>query len=841
MIGTVVGLLAFFMEHTITVMVRARLALISHAASFAAGRAESTSVARFVTAIFGTNAWAPTAAAFAVAVGTASLLAACASALVVYIAPAATGAGVSWVMACLNGVHVPELLNLSTVLVKVVGASLAVASGAPIGPEGPLVHVGAGVASLCTRQLTYFKHGGIFDAFHNDADGRDFLSAGVAAGLAAAFGAPIGGVLFSLEEASTYWSHNVTWRSLMCAAVAVFVTTVLRAATPKSGAWAGKASATILSLSGSTGVIPMSDGMSKDSKSNSDVLSENQHDVFSYFLWELPSFALLAALAAVLGAVLTRASATLAPLRPRKNYQKVLEAGLVTGVCAAIPVVAAALLGACSTKRDEMGDHDGSSPAVPETSDGVDYVFGLSCPKGKVNDLGTLLLGLRDDIISELLSSSSDFTPSSIAIALLILLTTIPFACDCSFPAGLFMPTIAWGAMLGSLWGVMVRAVVERVVGEEIANLVTPGSYAVVGAASALAGMFRSSISLVVIMVEGTGRVGALMPLLLGVAVANLVGPKVHDESFYESQLRAKGVPFLRPHHAHAPKKFQQSSEQVQNDFCVQTTVGKLIMTPAVCLLEKASVKAVTDALLFTTHNGFPVVRKGGFDGSAYDSTDDGTTDVATHQEPVGPLENSETSATSGKLVGFVLRSQLMVLLARREFAENHVSWYHDQVVRSDNGSDSGDTFVELDEEHVVAVDEEHVDALSEYETVSPNVLANDAAMRTFHHRHRFGDRGVSCSAEAVQRLGLCPEDYAKHLDLTNYMKIAPLAVQRECSAWRAAGYFRSAGLRHLPVVDVENNVVGVLTRRDLVPGFSSLGCERDEPTRVEGIEEDKA
>ena len=72
------------------------------------------------------------------------------------------------------------------------------ACGAPVGPEGPLVHVGAGVASLCTRQMRGTKHGGMFDAFHNDADGRDFLSAGVAAGLAAAFGAPVGGVLFSL-------------------------------------------------------------------------------------------------------------------------------------------------------------------------------------------------------------------------------------------------------------------------------------------------------------------------------------------------------------------------------------------------------------------------------------------------------------------------------------------------------------------------------------------------------------------------------------------------------------------------------------------------------------------
>ena len=38
----------------------------------------------------------------------------------------------------------------------------------------------------------------------------------------AAFGAPIGGVLFSLEEASTVWSRKMAWRCFICTTVAVF-------------------------------------------------------------------------------------------------------------------------------------------------------------------------------------------------------------------------------------------------------------------------------------------------------------------------------------------------------------------------------------------------------------------------------------------------------------------------------------------------------------------------------------------------------------------------------------------------------------------------------------------
>ena len=71
---------------------------------------------------------------------------------------------------------------------------LAVGAGLTLGKEGPLVHVACCCGNLFTRLFPKY--------YNNEAKKREVLSAAAAAGVSVAFGAPVGGVLFSLEEVS---------------------------------------------------------------------------------------------------------------------------------------------------------------------------------------------------------------------------------------------------------------------------------------------------------------------------------------------------------------------------------------------------------------------------------------------------------------------------------------------------------------------------------------------------------------------------------------------------------------------------------------------------------------
>lgn len=68
--------------------------------------------------------------------------------LCLFIAPGAIGSGIPEVMAYMNGVDQPGVLNFTVMVVATISTVLSVACGLRIGKEGPLVHIGAIAALL---------------------------------------------------------------------------------------------------------------------------------------------------------------------------------------------------------------------------------------------------------------------------------------------------------------------------------------------------------------------------------------------------------------------------------------------------------------------------------------------------------------------------------------------------------------------------------------------------------------------------------------------------------------------------------------------------------------------
>ncbi|XP_075686805.1 H(+)/Cl(-) exchange transporter 7 isoform X2 [Rhinoderma darwinii] len=136
------------------------------------------------------------------------------SLVVAFIEPVAAGSGIPQIKCFLNGVKIPHVVRLKTLLVKVCGVILSVVGGLAVGKEGPMIHSGAVVAAGISqgRSTSLKKDFKIFEYFRRDTEKRDFVSAGAAAGVSAAFGAPVGGVLFSLEEGASFWNQLLTWR-----------------------------------------------------------------------------------------------------------------------------------------------------------------------------------------------------------------------------------------------------------------------------------------------------------------------------------------------------------------------------------------------------------------------------------------------------------------------------------------------------------------------------------------------------------------------------------------------------------------------------------------------------
>jgi H+/Cl- antiporter ClcA len=123
--------------------------------------------------------------------------------------PASAGSGVPQVIAARRSKNVAfrrRLLGWPTMIAKIIMTAVALVFGASVGREGPTVQVGASVMYAVAGFAGIGRHNGL-------------VLAGSAAGIAAAFNAPIAGILFAIEEVAKSFAGRMN--ELVIASVAI--------------------------------------------------------------------------------------------------------------------------------------------------------------------------------------------------------------------------------------------------------------------------------------------------------------------------------------------------------------------------------------------------------------------------------------------------------------------------------------------------------------------------------------------------------------------------------------------------------------------------------------------
>ncbi|XP_048488458.1 H(+)/Cl(-) exchange transporter 5 isoform X3 [Plutella xylostella] len=482
---------------------------------------------------------------YLVYVAWALVFAALSASLVRMFAPYACGSGIPEIKTILSGFIIRGYLGKWTLIIKSVGLILSVSSGLSLGKEGPMVHI----ASCLGNILSYLfpKYG------RNEAKKREILSAAAAAGVSVAFGAPIGGVLFSLEEVSYYFPLKTLWRSFFCALIAAFI---LRSINPFG----------------------------------------NEHSVLFFveynkpwIFFELLPFVGLGIIGGFIATIFIKANIYWCRYRKfsKLGQYPVTEVLVVTLVTAIVAY---------------------PNPYTRMNTSQLIYLLFNQCGISNSDPLCDYNRNFTD--VNKAIEKAAAGPGVYQAVWLLMLalvmkLVMTVFTFGIKVPCGLFIPSLALGAIAGRIVGIGVEQLAynypkiwlfsgECSTGDDC---ITPGLYAMVGAAAVLGGVTRMTVSLVVIMFELTGGVRYIVPLMAAAMASKWVGDALGRQGIYDAHIALNGYPFLD-----SKDEFQHTS------LAADVMQPKRNETLAVITQDSMTVEDVETLLKETEHNGYPVV-----------------------------------------------------------------------------------------------------------------------------------------------------------------------------------------------------------------------------------------
>ena len=405
------------------------------------------------------------------------LFASVSACLVLLYAPYAMGGGILELKMIASGTFINSFLSLRTLVIKVIALCLSVASGMRIGKEGPFVHIAACVGHVVSRGFPIYRR--------SDIKYRELVVACAGAGISVAFGAPIGGVVFSIEEITYFYSHHSLYQALICCIISALV---LQRLDPTH-----------------TGKLTM--------------FQVKYHHAWHWF--EFFAFVLLGCIGGIIGSSITFFNTKIAKFRRTswvRNYS------VVEVMCIL------ALTGFLNYVDDFM--RCGTLEFLSETyHECKRYETSGICNKNEFSAFLKLVYTALTGAALTMISFGCS-VPCGIFVPSLFVGACIGRA------VGIWMKVMQVNVLPENF----LPSECHRGY-----TCVHPAIYAIVGSLAVLAGTCRMTVSLVIIAFEMTGGIQYLVPCAIATMTAKAIGDWIGVKSIYEEQLKLTEYPFLDP------------------------------------------------------------------------------------------------------------------------------------------------------------------------------------------------------------------------------------------------------------------------------------------------------
>ncbi|XP_062872094.1 chloride channel K [Trichomycterus rosablanca] len=411
------------------------------------------------------------------------------------ICPQSAGSGVPEIRTILSGVELPDYLSVSNLFAKLVGLTCLLSAGSTVflGKVGPFVHL-----SNMLGAYLYRLYASVCDEKKRRPQG-EMLVVASAVGVASVFGAPISGVLFSIEVMGSHYSVRDYCPCFFAAVCGAFTFRLLSVC-------------------------------SGEQETVQAVFKTRFPSEIPYQPAEISFFALLGLLCGAVSCVylfchrwILRFVRTQKTISSFLATEKALYSAIVAFLLASVtfPHSAGALIASQLSMRQLL------SSLLEST---------------KWNSISHNATVLQE-------SFAQEWSPSGVSIFytlgcfIFLKLWLLVLACTLPLPAGYFMPVFIFGAALGRLLGEGLAFLFPDGIspGESVIN---PGGYALVGAA-AFAGAVTHTLSPALCALELTGQSTHVVPILVATLISNSISRARHQPSFYDGISLIKRLPHL--------------------------------------------------------------------------------------------------------------------------------------------------------------------------------------------------------------------------------------------------------------------------------------------------------